>query len=225
ALNMAVNKKNILDAVYLGTGVNAVNPIPPTLWSWDDAVKDYPYDPARAKQLLAEAGHGEGLEIEVWAMPVARSYNPNARRMAELIQADLTKIGVGVKIVSYEWGEFLKRTKNGEHQTTLMGWTGDNGDPDNFFSPLLGCAAAKDGTNRARWCFKPFEDVIDEAKRTSDMAKRTELYKKAQVIFKEEAPWLTIAHSVTNQPMRKEVVGYKINPLGDHDFYGVDLQH
>jgi dipeptide transport system substrate-binding protein len=224
ALSMAVNKKNILDAVYIGTGVNAINPIPPTLWSWDDAVKDYPYDPAKAKQLLAEAGHPDGLEIEVWAMPVARAYNPNARRMAELIQADLAKIGVGVKVVSYEWGEFLKRTKNGEHQTTLMGWTGDNGDPDNFFYPLLGCAAAKDGINRARWCFKPFEDVINEAKRTSDTAKRTELYKKAQVIFKEEVPWLTIAHSVTNQPMRKEVVGYKINPLGDHDFYGVDIQ-
>jgi dipeptide transport system substrate-binding protein len=224
ALSMAVNKQAILDAVYLGTGINAINPIPPTLWSWNDAVKDLPYDPARAKQLLGEVGLDNGFSFEVWAMPVARPYNPNARRMAELIQADLAKIGVTVKIVSYEWGEFLKLTKNGAHQTTLMGWTGDNGDPDNFFYPLLGCAAAKDGINRARWCFKPFEDVIDEAKRVSDADKRTELYKKAQVIFKDESPWLTIAHSVTTQPLRKEVVGYKINPLGDHDFYAVDLQ-
>jgi hypothetical protein len=51
-----------------------------------------------------------------------------------------------------------------------------------------------------------------------------ELYKQAQVIFKDKSPWLTIAHSITNQPMRKEVIGYKINPLGDRDFYGVDLQ-
>jgi dipeptide transport system substrate-binding protein len=162
--------------------------------------------------------------MEVWAMPVARTYNPNASRMAELIQADLDKIGVKAKIVSYEWGEFLKRTKAGEHQTTLMGWTGDNGDPDNFFYPLLGCAAAKNGTNRARWCNQKFEDLITQAKRTSDQEKRAELYKQAQVIFKDESPWLTIAHSITNQPMRKEVIGYKINPLGDHDFYGVDLQ-
>lgn len=224
ALNMAVEKKRILDAVYLGTGENAINPIPPTIWSWNETVKDYPYDPDKAKQLIAEAGYSNGFEMEIWAMPVARTYNPNARRMAELIQADLAKIGVTAKIVSYEWGEFLKRTKAGEHQTTLMGWTGDNGDPDNFFSPLLGCAAAKDGTNRARWCNKNFDDLITEAKRTSDQAKRSELYRRAQVIFKDEAPWLSIAHSITNQPMRKEVVGYKINPLGDHDFYGVDLQ-
>jgi dipeptide transport system substrate-binding protein len=224
ALSMAVDKRRILEAVYIGTGANAVNPIPPTIWSWNDTVKDFPYDPDKAKQLLAAAGVPAGFEMEVWAMPVARAYNPNARRMAELIQADLDKIGVKAKIVSYEWGEFLKRTKAGEHQTTLMGWTGDNGDPDNFFYPLLGCAAAKDGTNRARWCNQKFGEMITQAKRISDQEKRAELYKQAQVIFKDESPWLTIAHSITNQPMRKEVVGYKINPLGDHDFYGVDLQ-
>ena len=67
-------------------------------------------------------------------MPVQRPYNPNARRMAEMIQADWAKIGVQAKIVTYEWGEYLKRAKAGEHQTVMMGWTGDNGDPDNFFA-------------------------------------------------------------------------------------------
>jgi dipeptide transport system substrate-binding protein len=224
ALNMAIDKKPILDVVYFGTAINAINPIPPNMWSWDADVKDYPYDPAKAKQLLAEAGYPNGFAMEIWAMPVARTYNPNARRMAELMQQDLAKIGVTAKIVSYEWGEFLQRTKKGEHQTALMGWTGDNGDPDNFFYPLLSCAAAKDGTNRARWCNPQFDDLLAEAKRTTDQSKRAELYRQAQVLFKEDAPWLTIAHGVTNQPMRKNVVGYKINPLGDHDFYGVDLQ-
>jgi dipeptide transport system substrate-binding protein len=224
ALSMAVDKKKIIDAIYLGTGVSAINLIPPTLWSWNDEVKEYTYDPERARQLLAAAGLPNGFETTVWAMPVARAYNPNARRMAELVQADLEKIGVKVKIVTYEWGEFLKRTKSGEHDTVLMGWTGDNGDPDNFFAPLLGCAAAKDGTNRSRWCDKQFEDLVTQAKQTSQQSKRIELYKKGQVLLKEEEPLLTIAHSITNQPMRKEVVGYKINPLGDHDFYGVDIQ-
>ena len=88
---------------------------------------------------------------------------------------------------------------------------------------LLGYAAAK-GANRARWCHKPFDDLLVQAKRTTDVAKRIELYRKAQVIFKQEAPWFTVAHSVVYIPMRKNVVGYKIDPFGGHVFYGVDLK-
>jgi dipeptide transport system substrate-binding protein len=223
ALNMAIDKEAILDAVFQGQGAIAKNPIPPTMWSYNDAVEDYPYDPDGAKALLEEAGVS-GLQTDIWAMPVQRPYNPNARRMAELIQADWANVGVQAEIVSFEWGEYLERSKNGEHQTVLLGWTGDNGDPDNFLYQLLGCAAADDGTNRARWCYEPFNDLLVEAKRTNDVAERTRLYEEAQVIFKEEAPWVTIAHSVVFMPMRKEVVGYKIDPFGGHIFYGVDLE-
>ena len=223
ALNMAIDKEAILDAVFQGQGTIAKNPIPPTIWSYNDAVEDYPYDPDRAKALLEEAGVS-GLKTDIWAMPVQRPYNPNARRMAELIQADWAKVGVEAEIISYEWGEYLERSKNGEHETVLLGWTGDNGDPDNFLFVLLGCAAADDGTNRARWCYEPFNDLLVEAQQTSDRAERTRLYEEAQVIFKEEAPWVTIAHSIVFMPMRKEVVGYKIDPFGGHIFYGVDLE-
>lgn len=223
ALNMAINKQAIIDAVFQGAGKIAKNPIPPTIWSYNDAVKDYPYDPEQARKLLAEAGFPNGFETDLWAMPVQRPYNPNAQRMAELIQADWEKVGVKAKIVSFEWGEYLKRSQQGEHQTLLLGWTGDNGDPDNFLAVLLGCAAAKDGTNRARWCYKPFDDLVMQAKVVSDKAERTKLYEQAQVVFKEQAPWVTIAHSVVFMPMRKEVVNYKIDPFGAHIFYGVDL--
>jgi dipeptide transport system substrate-binding protein len=224
ALNYAVNKDAIIDAVFQGAGKKAKNPIPPTIWSYNDDVKDYPYDPAKAKQLLTEAGYGDGFETDIWAMPVQRPYNPNARRMAELIQADFAKVGVKAKIVSFEWGEYLKRSKQGEHQTVLLGWTGDNGDPDNFMFVLLGCEAAKNSANRARWCNQEFNDLLVQAKQTSDVAKRTELYEKAQVIFKEEAPWITIAHSVVFKPVRKEVEDFRISPFGGHIFYGVDLK-
>jgi dipeptide transport system substrate-binding protein len=224
ALNMAINRDAIIDAIYLGAGKKAKNPIPPTIWSYNDDIKDYPYDPAAAKKLLAEAGFANGFETDLWAMPVKRPYNPNAARMAEMIQADWEKIGVKAKIVTFEWGEYLKRSKVGEHQTLLLGWTGDNGDPDNFLYVLLGCEAAKDSANRARWCHKPFDDLLKEAKRTSDVGKRTELYRKAQEIFKEEAPWVTIAHSVVHKPMRKEVVDFRIDPFGGHIFYGVGVK-
>jgi dipeptide transport system substrate-binding protein len=224
ALNYAINKQAILDAVFQGAGQAAKNPIPPTIWSYNDEVQDYAYDPEKAKALLAEAGFDSGFETDIWAMPVQRPYNPNAQRMAELIQADWAAVGVTAQIVSFEWGEYLDRSKKGEHQSVLLGWTGDNGDPDNFLHQLLGCDAAKSGGNRARWCDKAFDDLIVQAKRTSDVAARTELYEKAQAVFKEEAPWVTIAHSVVFMPMRKEVTGYIMDPLGTHQFYSVDLQ-
>jgi dipeptide transport system substrate-binding protein len=222
ALNMAINKQAIIDVVFQGAGKAAKNPIPPTIWSYNEATKDYPYDPGAARQLLKDAGVA-GLKTNIWAMPVQRPYNPNARRMAELIQADWAKVGVQAEIVSFEWGEYLKRSKDGEHETVLLGWTGDNGDPDNFLYVLLGCDASS-GANRARWCHRPFDDLLRKAKQISDVAERTKLYQEAQLIFKEEAPWVTIAHSVVFMPMRKEVEDYKIDPFGGHVFYGVDLK-
>lgn len=224
ALNHAINKRAIIDTVFQGAGKPAKNPIPPTIWSYNDATKDDNYDLKTAKKLLAEAGYPNGFEMKVWAMPVQRPYNPNARRMAEVIQADWAKIGVKVEIVSYEWGEYLKRSKDKDRDgAVLLGWTGDNGDPDNFLAVLLGCDGVG-GSNRAQWCYQPFEDLIQKAKVVADPAARTSLYEKAQIVFKEQAPWATIAHSVVFEPLAKNVVNYKIDPLGGHIFYGVDLK-
>jgi dipeptide transport system substrate-binding protein len=223
ALNMAINKQAIIDAVFQGAGKIAKNPIPPTIWSYNDAVKDDPYDPEAAKKMLEEAGISD-LKTSIWAMPVQRPYNPNARRMAELIQADWAKVGVQADIVSYEWGEYLERAKQVDRKgAVLLGWTGDNGDPDNFLAVLLGCDGVGEA-NRAQWCYQPFEDLIQKAKVVSDNDKRTELYEQAQVIFKEQAPWATIAHSVVFKPVRKEVKNFKIDPFGGHVFYGVDIE-
>ncbi|RRH89115.1 ABC transporter substrate-binding protein [Variovorax beijingensis] len=226
ALNMAINKKAIIDGVYLSTGVAAKNPIPPTMWSYNDAVKDDPYDPEAARRLLAQAGFPDGFSTDLWAMPVQRPYNPNAKRIAELMQADLAKINVKAEIKSFEWGEYRKRLQAGEHQMGMLGWTGDNGDPDNFLYTLLGCASAKSasGSNISKFCHQPYEDLVLKAKSTTKQADRDALYKKAQVIFKEQAPWFTIAHAVQLKPVRKEVVDFKLSPFGRHTFYGVDIK-
>ena len=225
ALNMAMDKKAIVSAVYLSTGVAATNPIPPTQWSYNKAIKDDAYNPAEAKKLLAAAGYPDGFTTDLWAMPVQRPYNPNAKRIAELMQADLAKIGVKAEIKSFEWGEYRKRMQNGEHQMGMMGWTGDNGDPDNFLNTLLGCASAKsNGSNVAKFCYKPFDDLVLKAKQVTNPAERTKLYEKAQMVFKEQAPWFTIAHAVQIAPVRKEVVDFKLSPFSKHTFYGVDIK-
>ena len=222
ALNMAIDKKAILDVVFQGTGQVAKNPIPPTMWGYNDAIKDDPFDPAKAKKMLADAGV-KNLSMKIWAMPVQRPYNPNARRMAELMQSDLGKIGVKVDIVSYEWGEYLERSKAKDRDgAVLLGWTGDNGDPDNFLAVLLGCDGVG-GSNRAQWCNKDFNDLIQKAKTLPDQDARAKLYEQAQVIFKDKAPWDTIAHSVVFTPMSKKVKNYQMSPLGTVRFYGVDL--
>ncbi len=223
ALNMAINKQAILDAVFQGAGKIAKNPIPPTIWSYNDAVQDDAYNPEAAKKMLADAGVKD-LQTKIWAMPVQRPYNPNARRMAELIQADWAAVGVKAEIVSYEWGEYLKRSKDKERDgAVLLGWTGDNGDPDNFLAVLLGCDGVG-SANRANWCYQPFEDLIQKAKTVSDPAERTKLYEQAQVVFKEQAPWATIAHSIVFEPVSQKVIDYRIDPFGGHIFYGVDLK-
>jgi dipeptide transport system substrate-binding protein len=222
ALNMAIDKQAIIDVVFQGSGQIAKNPIPPTMWSYNDDIVDDPYDPEGAKAMLEEAGVSD-LSMKIWAMPVQRPYNPNARRMAELIQADFAKVGVDVEIVSYEWGEYLSRSRALDRDgAVLLGWTGDNGDPDNFLAVLLGCDGVE-ASNRAQWCYEPFEELIQKAKVLGDQAERAELYRQAQVVFKEQAPWATIAHSVVFMVMRPEVEGYIVHPLGSHIFNRVGL--
>ena len=221
---MAINKPAIIDAVFRGTGTAAKNLLPPGVWSADDSLKDYEYDPEKAKALLTEAGFANGLTIDLWAMPVQRPYNPNAKRMAEMIQADWAKIGVTAKVVTFEWGEYLKRVKSGEHQAALMGWTTATGDPDNFFGPLFTCRSADGGSNSAKWCYQPFDKLILEARTSSDHEKRVALYKEAQQMMHDQMPAVMIAHSTIFEPVRKEVTGYEVDPFGKHIFYQVDVK-
>ena len=135
--------------------------------------------------------------MKIWAMPVQRPYNPNAQRIAEMIQSDLATIGVTVEIVTYEWTEYLARSKSRDRDgAMLFGFTGDNGDPDNFLSVPLGCAGVGT-TNRANWCFPAFDDLLKQAAGIVDPAARAKLYAQAQTIFREQMPWVAIAHSVS----------------------------
>lgn len=224
AINYALNRKSYLDAIYHGNASLAKNPIPPTMWSYNRSTADYEYNPEKAKQLLKEAGLGGGFAVKLWAMPISRPYNPNGKKMAEMMQADLKKVGITAEIVTYDWPTYLDKARRGEHEMLLMGWTGDNGDPDNFMNVLLGCGAVDGGSNYSRWCQKSYNSLIDAARTTPDQKKRSELYAKAQTIFKDEAPWVTLAHAKVFRAMRKEVSGYKMSPFGTDSFVGVDLQ-
>ena len=222
ALNMAINKQAIVDGVYQGMGQVAKNPIPPNMWGYNDKVADYPYDPAAAKQMLDKAGVKD-LKLKIWAMPVSRPYMPNARRAAEMMQADLAKVGVGVEIVSYEWADYLKRARDKDRDgAVILGGTSDNGDPDNTLGYYFSCSAVG-GSNTANWCSKPVDEIIQKARVISDKAERTKLYEQAQQIIHDDAAWVSIAHSRVVLPMSKKVENYVMDPLGAHRFGQVDV--
>jgi ABC-type transport system substrate-binding protein len=113
----------------------------------------------------------------------AASYNPNSRRIAEMIQNDWSKVGIKAKIVTYEWGEYLAGMRKGEHDSALFGWMSDNGDPDNFANTLLSCDNIKTGSNVARWCDKSYDALVKQAILVSDPQARAKLYAQAQEIF------------------------------------------
>jgi dipeptide transport system substrate-binding protein len=224
AINMAIDKTAIVDAVFQGAGVVAKNPIPPTMWAYDDTIADYPYDPDAARQLMIEAGYPEGFETELWYLPVSRPYSPDGKRVGELIQGDLARIGIRTILMTDEWSAYRAKLQAGETPLALYGWTGDNGDPDNFLHVLLGCTAARPGGNNiAKWCNAEYDRLVNEAKLVTDQAARAELYRQAQRIFHADAPWVPLAHSVVFMATRANVTGFKMDPLGRQPFEGVDL--
>ena len=222
ALDTAIDRPAIIKAVYQGAGQLAQNALPPAQWSYDPTIHDAPYDPTKARLLLKEAGVAPGTTINLWAMTVQRASNPNARMSAQMIQQDWAKVGIKANIVSYEWGEYIKRAKNGEHDAMIYGWTGDNGDPDNWLGVLYSCAAVK-GSNYAKWCNPAYDKLVQQAKVSSDREQRIKWYQQAQKILKEQVPITPIANSTVFQPMRKQVQDFKISPFGLTPFYGVGL--
>ena len=225
AVAAAIDRDVLLQAVFQGVAGTLANTlVPPNLWGHNPNIRPFVHDPARAKQLLAEAGLANGFKTTLWALPVTRGYMPSGRRAAELIQADLAAVGIQAEIVSFEWGEYLRRARAGEHEIGMFGYIYDYADPGQILTSGWTCAGAVSGNNRTRWCNKEFSDLIDQANRITDQSERTKLYHRIQEIFREDVPALTLANSVTFTPTRKEVVNYKPHVFGGQPFFGVELK-
>lgn len=224
AITLAIDKRTLVDAVYQNGGMPAKNPIPPGMWSYNDGIEDYPFDPAEARRLLVEAGHAEGFTLDLWYPPVTRPYLPSGKRAAEMIRENLERVGIKLTLKTESWGNYRRQVTQGEQDMVLYGWTGDNGDPDNFLYFLLNCGAVRPGgANIARWCNPDFEEQITKAKVTSDVPRRTAHYRQAQQIFHQEVPWFPIANSIIVVAHRKEVKNYT-NNIFNQDFSGVDIE-
>ena len=224
ALNVAFDRTTYLKTVFENTATPAVNPFPPNTWSYDKSVSAYPYSADRAKKLLADAGFPNGFDTTIWVRPNGSVLNPNPKAGAELLQADLAKIGVKAQVKVIEWGELIKEAKQGQHDMLFMGWAGDNGDPDNYLSPLFSCNAVKSGINFARYCDPQLDKLIADGKTTPDIAKRTKAYVEAQKIIHDQALWIPLAYPTAAALTRGNVSGYSVSPFGRQNFTSVTVQ-
>lgn len=223
AINMAIDKQSVVDNLYMGTAIKAINGMPPFMLGYNDAIADYPYDPAKAKTLLAEAGYPDGFEVTLYVMPVSRPYMFDPPKIGEAIQGYLAAIGVKVKFYQVDWGTYLQETEAGKHQMCLLGITGDTGDTDDFMSFCYAPNNATMGTatNVAFYNNKEVQNLISKALLTYDKAERAEYYKEVQEIIHEDAPWVFLAHSTQNVVFRANVKGYALNPTSRKFFYPV----
>ncbi|MDQ0218472.1 ABC transporter substrate-binding protein [Peribacillus cavernae] len=222
AINHLVNKDDIIKNFYEGTAEPAKNPMPPSIAGYDDSVQDYEYDVEKAKELLKKAGLEKGFKMDLWAMPVPRPYMPDGQKVAEALQASMKEVGIEAKIVTFEWGTYLEKVQAGEAPMFMLGWTGDNGDADNFLYTLLD----KDNigsNNYSRYSNDEVHKLLIEAQTTPDEAKRNELYKQAQQIIHEDAPWVPLVHSTPLLAGTSKIKEFVPHPKGSQSFQDVTL--
>jgi dipeptide transport system substrate-binding protein len=214
ALDMAIDKAAILRTVYGDAGTLATTIIPAANWAHDATLKAAPHDPAKARALLQKAGVLP-LNLQLWAMPVTRAYNPNGQLMAQMIQADWAKVGVTARIVTYEWGEYLRRIDAGDHDAALSGWNGDV-EPANT-AGQLSCGSAS-GTF---WCNAAYDKLLSQARQATRQDERKQLYSQVQKLALEQLPWTPIGYGKLAVPQRAAVKGFVLDLDGSIYFDGV----
>jgi peptide/nickel transport system substrate-binding protein len=226
AFAQAINKKGIVDALYGGTGLVATQFQPPPLWGYNKDLKDWEYNPQRARDLLKEAGFPQGLKditwedgrkepLQFWYMPVSRPYYPNPKEIAEAIAADLAKVGITVQLQTTDWAVYLDKRKNGQLPVYMLGWTGDNGDPDNFVCYFFCQPGA---STEGFYSNRTLAEVLLQAQKMTDQAKRAELYRKAEQMIHDDVARIFIANNQPPLPFQKKVKGYVPNPTNS-EFY------
>jgi ABC-type transport system substrate-binding protein len=223
ALSEAINRQAIVSSLYGGTGIEAKEMLAPGMLGYNEDIQPITYDPQHAKQLLADAGLGAGFTTDFWYMPVDRPYYPNPQAIAQAICNDWSAVGVKCDLKTKDWTAYLDDARNHRLSTWMLGWTGDNGDPDNFLYFFFGVQPAKDKPNYNTWDNAQARDLLLQAQRSSDDASRDALYKQVATIVRSEYPKLPFAHTTPPLFAQSYVQGYVTNPTGTELFQTVTV--
>ena len=222
ALNYAVNKQELSDGLYNGNMVTAGGVLPPVDWAYNPDLKSYPYDPDKARELLATAGYDEGnpLTFTFMAYTIPRGYNPVGDRLATAIQEYWSEVGVQADIQTEEWTQYRDDRRAGKFQCNLSGWQGDNGDPDNFLFSLL--AGASKGAGNSSFYENPkVDDLLSQAQKVSDQEERKTLYHQAEQLIVDDAPWVFLGYQKHQVVTRANITDFQLQPTYIYYFAGV----
>jgi len=229
AFAQAINKEATVKAFYGGTGVVAKEFQPPALWGYNTGLQDWAYDAAAAKKLLADAGFPNGISkvtfdgkevpLEFWYMPVSRPYYPSPKDIATAIAADWAKAGINVSLQTVDWATYLDKRTKGQMPLYILGWTGDNGDPDNFVCYFF-CLDAKDSPKAMEGFFqdKEVSDVLKKAQALTVQADRAKLYQQAEQMIHDRVLRVFIANNQPPLAFTANVDGYIPNPTNTEFF-------
>jgi peptide/nickel transport system substrate-binding protein/oligopeptide transport system substrate-binding protein len=183
AINHAIDIDRIIERLISGRGTRAAGVVPRELGGSDSTRRPYSYDPAKAKQLLAAAGHPNGIDVELWS-----STTPIYLRIAETVQAYLNQVGIRTKIVQRESAAARGAARKGQTDMILKDWYADYPDAENFLYPLLHSTNAGVGGNVSFYSNPKFDEVVAASRRELDEARRNTLYRQADSIAFQDAP-------------------------------------
>lgn len=215
ALCMAVNRQQIADELYHGLAKVADSPIPPGIWGRVEL--PYEYSPDKARNLLRQAGLTPGSKIEISYMSVPRTYFPEPKVIAEVLQAQLSEVGIDADLKAREWSSYLDALGQGQHQLGLSGWIADNGDPDNFLYTLFdsnNVDTKRGGSNVCQYVNPELHKLLTRAQTLTDQAERTRLYEQAQQIIHDDAPCLPMVYVSQVGACHPDLEGFEMHPTG-----------
>jgi peptide/nickel transport system substrate-binding protein len=212
ALNYAVDKAALNQDLYFGLATTMDSPDTPVEWSYAKQTP-YTYDLAKAKSLLAAAGLSGGFSatLDTYANP--RGYNPaGGAKLAQAVQADLAKVNVNIKINQMDFAAYLAAARQPTFSDMGMaGWSGDNGDPDDFMQPLYGSDAFGEG-NFAHYSNPSVDKLFAQGIQTPDQNQRKQIYSQIEAQIWQDAPWIFINYVTQVRAETANVQGYKLNP-------------
>jgi peptide/nickel transport system substrate-binding protein len=225
AINYAINKEKLIADVFDNLAKPATTYIPPSLWGYNENLEAYEYDPEKAVQLLAKAGFPDGFKTTLWVMDNTRDYFPKPFQVAQSIKEDLEQVNIDAEIKVFNWTEYLTRMKNGEQEMALIGWTGDYADPDNFLYTMLSSENTKPGLteNYAFYKSKEADQLLAQARQTTNMIFRRSLYRSLQEIVNYDAPSVPLVHTMPILASRLSVKGYIPHMTGVEALDNVDI--
>jgi len=226
AINHAIDKEKLINDVFDNLAKPAKTYIPPLLWGYNENLEPYEYDIEKAKQYLAEAGYPNGFNTTLWVMDSAREYFPKPLQVAQFIKESLQKININAEVRVFSMNEYLDRIHKGEHEMALIGWTGDFADPDNFLYTMLASENAKPGLagNYSFYKSKETDQLLAQARQTTNMVFRRSLYRSVQEIVNYDAPSVPLVHTMPILASRLSVKGYTPHMTGVESLENVDIE-